>query len=84
MPKTAATKITSVPTYGEKNKRIFLAESKKFASFPDLLHTQKFGFSSFLEEYLLKLFNEASPVYDIAEEKLSLSITDIKVGDALE
>jgi hypothetical protein len=30
-----------VPTYGEKNGRIFLAEPKKFANFPDLLSTQK-------------------------------------------
>jgi len=37
-----------------------------------------------MEEYLMKLFNDATPIYDIAEEKLALSITDIKVGEALE
>jgi len=89
MPKAAkSAKIAknehSFPTYGEKNKRVFLASPKKYADFPDLLHTQKFWFNSFLEEYLLKLFNESTPVYDIAEEKLSLSITDIKVSDALD
>jgi len=37
-----------------------------------------------MEEYLLKLFDESTPVFDIAEEKLSLDITDVRVGEPLE
>lgn len=76
--------VLDVPTYGEKYWRTFLAQAKKFADFPDLLHLQKQWFGSFMEEYLLKLFDDAMPVYDIAEERLSLHITDVRVSDALE
>jgi len=43
MPKTSKKTIESIslPDFGTKNGRKFLAQSKKFADFPDLLHLQK-------------------------------------------
>lgn len=73
-----------VPTYWEKHGRLFLAEPKKFADFPDLLSTQKQWFTDFLDFYLPKLFEEVSPVHDMAGDKLSLIISDIKVWEPME
>ena len=70
----------SVKTYGEKYGRVYLCPEKKFAWFPDLLATQKLWFSEFLDTYLYKLFDDINPVYDIAGERLALSITDVKVS----
>jgi len=33
--------VADIETFGEKNGRLFLAQAKKFADFPDLLHLQK-------------------------------------------
>lgn len=83
--KTAATpKKTWFTQFGEKNWRVFLSQQKKFADFPDLLWTQKYGFSSFIEYYLPKLFEDISPVHDMAWERLALSLTDIKVSEPIE
>lgn len=73
-----------VPTFGEKNGRVFLSEPRKYSTFPDLLSTQKNGFNQFVEHYLAKLFHDVSPIHDIAGDKLELSITDIKVSDAID
>jgi DNA-directed RNA polymerase subunit beta len=74
----------SFPTFGRKHGRLYLAEPKKYASFPDLLSTQKDGFEQFLTYYLEKLFDEINPIHDIAGEKLSLSINEIKVSDPID
>lgn len=73
-----------VPTFGEKNGRVFLSEPRKYSTFPDLLSTQKDGFNQFVEHYLAKLFHDINPIHDIAGDKLELSITDIKVSDAID
>ncbi len=46
--------------------------------------TQKMWFSSFVESYLIKLFEDINPIHDMAWERLYLTITDIKVWDAIE
>ncbi len=69
-----------VPTYGEKYGRVYLAAEKKFAAFPDLLATQKVGFSEFLETYMQKLFDDINPIHDIAGDKMALNISDIKIS----
>jgi len=69
----------NIPTYGEKYGRIFLAEPRNFAQFPDLLAAQKQWFESFINYYLNKLFEEINPIEDIAWERLALTITNLKV-----
>lgn len=69
-----------VPTYGEKYGRVYLAPEKKFAAFPDLLATQKIGFSEFIETYMQKLFDDINPIHDIAGDKMALNISDIKIS----
>ncbi len=71
-------------TFWEKHWRQFLAKDKKFADFPDLLMTQKNWFSSFIDHYLIKLFEDINPIHDMAWERLYLTITDIKVWEAIE
>ncbi len=47
--------------------------------FPDLLLTQKDGFTRFENFYLPKLFEEVAPIEDIAGERLVLSISDLRI-----
>ncbi len=68
-----------IKTYGEKYWRVFLSESKNYAQFPDLLLAQKQGFETFVNYYLNKLFEEISPIEDIAWERLALTVTNLKV-----
>ena len=72
------------PSYGEKYGRVYLTPEKKFAAFPDLLATQKTGFSDFLDTYMQKLFDDINPIYDIAGDKMALTISDIKISAAIE
>jgi len=76
--------VPTITTYGEHNGRVFLSQAKKFADFPDLLATQKDGFTQFVEHYLAKLFEDITPIRDIAGDKLELSINDIKVSDPID
>ena len=46
--------------------------------------TQKQGFASFVENYLIKLFADINPIHDMAGEKLYLVISDVKVWDPIE
>ncbi len=65
------------------SSRVFLKSVKDSSGqrtqFPDLLHTQKFWFDKFENYYLNKLFEDVSPIEDIAWEKLVLSISDLKI-----
>ena len=65
------------------SSRVFLKPVKNASGqntqFPDLLHTQKFWFAKFEDFYLNKLFEDISPIEDIAWEKLVLSISDLKI-----
>lgn len=67
----------------DKHGRIFLSQQKKYADLPDLLSLQKKGFSEFVNHYIHKLFQETSPIEDLAGEKLFVSIEDIKIGEPL-
>ena len=73
-----------ITIFETKHGRDFLSKQKKFAEFPDLLMTQKNWFSGFVENYLIKLFDDINPIHDMAGERLYLTITDVQVGDALE
>jgi len=75
MPKKTSTTTNKVvapvldlSTLGKQDKygRIFLSEQKKLAEFPDLLSLQKQGFESFINYYLVKLFDDINPIQDIA------------------
>ena len=72
--------LSEIKFYWEKYWRKFLAPIKKFAPFPDLLWAQKKWFREFMEYYLNKLFDEINPIQDIGEERLVLTITDLKVS----
>ena len=64
--------------------RILLSDPKRFAQFPDLLDLQKKGFDDFLNIYLNKLFDDLSPIEDIAGDRLQLSISEVKVSEAID
>lgn len=83
MPKKTIS-VENVKTYWEKNWRYFIAQSKKFANFPDLLGAQKKWFNEFVELYIKQLFEEINPIEDIAGEKLQLVINDIKISEPIE
>jgi len=70
--------------YQKVGDRIFLKPQREFEDAPDLLSLQKFGFDSLVNNYLQKLFEDITPVWDIAGEKMFISITDIKVHEAKE
>lgn len=65
------------------SSRVFLKPIKNASgqntNFPDLLHTQKFWFDKFEKFYLNKLFEDISPIEDIAWERLVLSISDLQI-----
>ncbi len=82
--KKESTASYSFPTFGKRNGRVFLSQEKKFTDFPDLLSTQNYGFSSFVDYYLPKLFADINPIYDMAWEKMALTITDVKVSEPIE
>jgi len=75
---------SEIKTYGVKHWRHFLAKSKKFADFPDLLLTQKIGFSTFVENNLSKMFEDLNPMYDMSWERLYITISDIKLSEPIE
>ncbi|MCF7835348.1 DNA-directed RNA polymerase subunit beta [Candidatus Gracilibacteria bacterium] len=70
--------------YYKKDGKIFLTKPRNFGGFPDLLDLQKKGYVSFVTKYMHKLFEDINPVWDIAGEKLYISIGDIKVEDSSE
>ncbi len=63
--------------------RIFLSEQKKFADIPDLLSLQKKWFLDFLNIYIHKLFQDISPIQDIAGEKHVIEIDDVVVSSPI-
>jgi DNA-directed RNA polymerase subunit beta len=67
-----------------KHWRVFLKHAKKFASFPELLWMQEKWFNEFINLYMHKLFEEINPIRDIAGEKHSLEIDEIKISDPIE
>jgi len=74
--------ISSILSSYKKNKygRVFLAEQRKIADFPDLLEWQKKWFDQFLNYYVHQLFREIMPIeYTAWDQKIVLSISDIKL-----
>jgi len=65
--------------YYEEYWRIYLKDPKKFKKASDLLSLQEKGFTDFAEKYIHKLFEDICPVWDIAWEKMYVTITDIKI-----
>jgi len=70
--------------YQKNHNRVFLKHAKKFAAFPELLWLQEKWFDEFVNYYMHKLFSEINPIRDIAGEKHSLEIDEIKVSDPIE
>jgi DNA-directed RNA polymerase subunit beta len=68
----------------EHHWRVFLKHAKKFAAFPELLGMQEKWFDEFINHYMHKLFSEINPIRDIAGEKHSLEIDEIKISDPIE
>ncbi len=65
-------------------KRIHFWAPKKVDFFPDLLALQKKWYTEFLDDYIHKLFAAISPIQDIAGDKMSVTISDIKVWEEIE
>lgn len=63
--------------------RIFLSEQRKFAQLPDLLSLQKKGFEDFVKIYIHKLFEDISPIQDIAGEKHAIEIGEVEIDSPL-
>ncbi len=70
--------------YFQKNGRIYINRPKNFEEFPDLLDLQKKGFQDFVEKYIHQLFENINPVWDIAWERMYVTIADIKISDPLQ
>lgn len=67
-----------------RDGRIFLKKGNTFANFPDILALQKMGYDTFVNKYLEKLFDTINPVWDIAGEKMYVTISDIKVSEPID
>jgi DNA-directed RNA polymerase subunit beta len=67
-----------------RNGRIFLKKRNTFTDIPDLLSLQKRGYDTFINDYLEKLFNTINPVWDIAGEKMYVTISDITVSEPID
>ncbi|MCK9467437.1 MAG: hypothetical protein M0P94_03850, partial [Candidatus Absconditabacterales bacterium] len=66
----------------QKDGRYYLNAPKNFEEYPDLLELQKRGYQDFVEKYIHNLFEDINPIRDIAEEKMYISISDIKITEA--
>lgn len=64
--------------------RIYLTNPKSYGAIPDLLELQKKGYADFLNIYLQRLFDDVNPIRDIGGNKLNVTISDIKAGEAIE
>ena len=67
--------------YFQKDGRIYLNTPKNFEEYPDLLDLQKKWYRDFVEKYLHSLFEDINPIWDIAWEKMFVTISDIKVSE---
>lgn len=70
--------------YYQKDGRIFLAQPRTYGEIPDLLGLQKKGFDDFINIYLNKLFANEEKIWDIAGDKLYITISDLKVSEPME
>jgi len=67
--------------YYKEYWRIFLKDPKKYHKPSNLLSLQEKWFVEFTEKYLNKLFDDVCPIWDIAWEKMYVTISDIKIVD---
>jgi len=70
--------------YYQSNGRIFLSNPRSYCEVPDLLELQKKGYQDFLNVYLPKLFEDNMPVWDLGNDRLNVTITDLKVSEPTE
>jgi len=81
----SANKIQDIPAVFkdnyQKNGRIYLNRPKNFQEFPDLLELQKNWYQDFIEKYVHDLFSNINPIWDIAGEKMYVTISDIKISE---
>lgn len=70
--------------YYQKDGRIFLTEPRTYGELPDLLDLQKKGYEDFINIYLNKLFTDVEKIWDIAGNKLYISISDLQVSEPME
>jgi len=64
-----------------KDGRYYLNKPKNFEWYPDLLDLQKKWFQSFIDTYLNQLFEDINPIWDIAWEKMYVTISEVKVSE---
>ena len=70
--------------YYQRDGRIFLTMPKTHGELPDLLELQKKGYDDFINIYLNKLFTDIEKIWDIAGEKMYITISDVKVSEPIE
>ena len=67
-----------------KTWRIFLSQPRTYGEIPDLLDLQKKGYDDFINIYLNRLFTNEEKIWDIAGDKLYITISDLKVSEPME
>ncbi len=64
-----------------KDGRYYLNKPKSFDEYPDLLDLQKKWYQDFIDTYVQKLFDDINPIYDLAWDKMYVTINDIKISE---
>ena len=70
--------------YYQKDGRIYLTTPRSYGELPDLLELQKKGYDDFVNIYLWKLFDDVQNIWDIAWEKMYVTISDLQVSEPIE
>lgn len=70
-------------SYFQKDGRIYFSKPKTMSELPDLLSLQKRWYQSFVDEFVHKLFDDINPIYDIWWEKMYLTVSDVKISEAI-
>ncbi len=70
--------------YYKEGDRIFLTAPRSYGKLPDLLELQRRGYEDFISLYLPRLFSDIDNIWDIAGEKMYITISDIKVGEPMD
>lgn len=64
-----------------KDGRYYLNKPKSLDEYPDLLDLQKKWYQDFINTYIHKLFEDINPIYDLAWDKMYVTITDVKISE---
>ena len=70
--------------YYQRDGRIFLTKPRSYWELPDLLELQKRWYDDFVNIYLAKLFSDVENIWDIAWEKMYVTITDLQVSEPID